>query len=62
MGTRNVSHRKFSVDFKLRVLSEYYQSVESRSFIEQKYDLAKGSLYYWEKKVCFERKRVIFIL
>ena len=48
MGVRKVPHRKFSVDFKLRVLSEYYQSSELRSFIEHKYGLARGSIYYWE--------------
>ena len=58
MGTRNVPHRKFSVDFKLRVLSEYYQSDESRSFTEQKYNLAKGSLYYWEKEFVLNEKEL----
>lgn len=51
MGVRKVPHRKFSVDFKLRVLSEYYQSSELRSFTEHKYGLARGSIYYWEKSL-----------
>ena len=62
MGVRKVPHRKFSVDFKLRVLSEYYQSNELRSFTEHKYGLARGSIYYWEKKFVLNEKRVTFIL
>lgn len=58
MGTRNVPRRKFSVDFKLRVLSEYYQSSESRSFTEQKYNLTKSALYYWEKEFVLNEKEL----
>ena len=58
MGVRKVPHRKFSVDFKLRVLSEYYQSSELRSFTEHKYGLARGSIYYWEKKFVLNEKEL----
>ena len=58
MGVRKVPHRKFSVDFKLRVLGEYYQSSELRSFTEHKYGLARGSIYYWEKKFVLNEKEL----
>lgn len=58
MGVRKVPYRKFSVDFKLRVLREYYQSIELRSFTEYKYGLDRGSIYYWEKKFVLNEKEL----
>lgn len=41
--------RRFSLDFKLSVLSDYYASGSSKNSICRKYDIDRGSLYYWLK-------------
>ena len=43
-------HRRFSEDFKLSVLKEYYESGKSRYFILKKYKLSKTSLQNWQRQ------------
>ena len=42
--------RRFSEDFKLSVLKEYYESGKSRYFILKKYKLSKVSLQNWQRQ------------
>ncbi len=43
-------YRRFSEDFKLSVLKDYYESGKSRYFILKKYKLSKGSLKNWQRQ------------
>ena len=48
--TSKVSPRcRYSLDFKLKVLSDYYRSGLTKYFIEQRAGLVHGSIYRWEK-------------
>lgn len=47
--TRRV-YRRFSEDFKLSVLKDYYESGKSLYSILKKYQLSKGSLKTWQRQ------------
>ena len=40
---------RYSLDFKLKVLSDYYRSGLTKYFIEQRDGLVHGSIFRWEK-------------
>ena len=48
MGKKGISHRKFSIEFKLSVLSDYFQSNQS--------ELSKGTILRWEKEYVLAEK------
>ena len=43
------NQKKFTDDFKLRVLSDYYQSGMSKGFISRKWGITHPTLIKWEK-------------
>lgn len=56
MGKKGISHRKFSIEFKLSVLSDYFQSNQSEGSICKKYQLSKGTILRWEKEYVLAEK------
>ena len=58
MGKKGISHRKFSIDFKMSVLSDYYQSNQSEVSICRKYQLSKGTVQRWEKEYVLAEKEL----
>lgn len=42
--------RRFSEDFKLSVLKDYYESGKSRYYIVKKYNLSRSSLENWRRQ------------
>lgn len=56
MGKKGISHRKFSIEFKLSVLSDYFQSNQSEGSICRKYQLSKGTILRWEKEYVLAEK------
>jgi transposase-like protein len=48
--TKVKQHRRFSDDFKLSVLKDFYESGKSSYFITKKYNLSRGRLENWQKK------------
>lgn len=48
--TKVKRHRRFSDDFKLSVLKDFYESGKSSYFITKKYNLSRGRLENWQKK------------
>ena len=47
---------RYSLDFKLKVLSDYYRSGLTKYFIEQRDGLVHGSIYRWEKALILSAK------
>lgn len=49
MGKKGISHRKFSIEFKLSVLSDYFQSNQSegRSWNRSLQTLPDAQGYLW---------------
>ena len=47
---------RYSLDFKLKVLSDYYRSGLTKNFIEQRDGLVHGSIYRWEKALILSAK------
>jgi transposase-like protein len=58
MGKKGIHHRRFSVEFKLSVLSDYYQSRQSEKSICRKYQLSQGTVLRWEKAYVLEEKEL----
>lgn len=56
MGKKGVSHRKFSDEFKMSVLSDYYQSNQPEASICRKHQLSKGTILRWEKEYVLSEK------
>ena len=56
MASKTAPHRKFSIEFKLDVLREYYSSNMSKGFICRKYNIERNSLYHWLTDFALEEK------
>lgn len=56
MGRKGISHRKFSIEFKLSVLTDYFQSNQSEKAVCRKYQLSSGTILRWEKEYVLAEK------
>ncbi|MDD5855055.1 MAG: transposase, partial [Prevotella sp.] len=54
MSKRTVKRRQFSMDFKLQLLKEYYESGSSMYKISKKYGIDDVTFYRWVRS--FESK------
>lgn len=51
--------RVLSLDFKLMVLTDYYESGKSRNFISRKYGIDPACINHWQKQYALEEKDLI---
>lgn len=58
MGSKHSIRRRFSEDFILTLLREYYSSDVSINFICRKYDIGSASFYQWQKKYDLDEKKL----
>ena len=56
MDKEKTKHRSYDLDFKLTVLTDYYQSGESKNFIARKYGISHTNIILWEKQYALEEK------
>ena len=50
------THRRYDLDFKFTVLTDYYQSGESKNFIAKKYNIDHTNIISWEKQYALDEK------
>lgn len=58
MSKQRRTPRKFSQEFKLDVLLNYYQSGQSRNSVSLKYGLSNSVIARWEKEYALEDKEL----
>ena len=56
MDKEKRTHRCYDLDFKLTVLTDYFQSGESRNFIARKYGIDHTNIILWERQYALEEK------
>ena len=56
MDKEKRTHRRYDLDFKLTVLTDYFQSGESRNFIAKKYGIDHTNIILWERQYALEEK------
>ena len=56
MDKEKRTHRRYDLDFKLTVLTDYFKSGESRNFIARKYGIDHTNIILWERQYALEEK------
>ena len=56
MDKEKRTHRRYDLDFKLTVLTDYFQLGESRNFIARKYGIDHTNIILWERQYALEEK------
>lgn len=56
MEKEKTKHRNYDLEFKLTVLTDYYQSGKSKNFMGKKYGISYTNIILWEKQYALEEK------
>ncbi len=58
MDKEKRTQRRYTLDFKFAVLTDYFQSGQSRNFIAKKYGIDHTNIILWERQYALDEKEL----